>query len=130
MWVKKSPEELQKPMPQRNRILGASAIAAVVFIGITTFGGIYCYGATGHFFHTLDVIVDRTPIGLLISMIVGSLIYWLSGRKTAPPQGELLMCPKCEKTKFDDEVLDCPCGGSFEHLQTMKLVNPSEPSQK
>lgn len=129
MWVKKSPEELQKPFPIKRRLLGALALGSFVFIGSTTFGGIYYYGATGHLFCSFQEMASRTPLGLLFSIIVGSLFYWFSGRKSPSPKG-VLLCQKCEKTKFDDGILDCPCGGSFENLQTMKLVHPSEPSQK
>ena len=130
MWVKKSPEELRKPSPIKRRLLGALALGSFVFIGSTTFGGIYYYGATGHLFCSFQEMASRTPLGLLFSIVLGSWFYWFSGRKSPSPKGDALICPKCEKTKFDDGTMYCPCGGHFEDIQTMKWVNPSEPSQE
>ncbi len=122
MWVKKSKEEPQKSMSQKSRMRASLSVAALCFILITTFRGIIGYGATGQLFHYFYEIADRTPVALLISSAIGLTIYWLSGKKSAAPKGETLMCPKCEATKFDDGDYECPCGGHFEDLNTMKWV--------
>jgi len=131
MWVKKSPEELQKPSSKKRRLLGSFVLGTMIFLGcVFTNGGGIGYMRTGSFFkHHLYDMVDSVPIALLISTITGLISYWLLFRENPSPN-RVLLCPKCEKTKFDDGILDCPCGRHFEDIQTMKWVNPSEPSQK
>jgi hypothetical protein len=32
----------------------------------------------------------------------------------------VMICPKCEVTKYDDNMTECSCGGHFEKLEEMK----------
>ena len=96
---------------------------------VFTNGGGIGYVRTGSFFkHHLYDMVDSVPIALLISTITGLISYWLLFRENPSPKG-VLLCQKCEKTKFDDGILDCPCGGHFEDIQTMKWIKPCEPTK-
>jgi hypothetical protein len=129
MWVKKSPEELRKSFSKKRRLLGALAFGTMLFL-MCVFTNGKGWVRTGSFFkHQLSDMVNSVPIALLISTITGLISYWLLFRETPSPNG-VLLCQKCEKTKFDDGTLDCPCGGHFEDIQTMKWVTHSEPSQK
>jgi len=125
MWVKKSPDELRKSFSKKRRILGALALGTMIFLMcvFTNGGGIGYVRTRAYFKHQLSDIVDSVPIALLISTITGLISYWLLFRENPSPNG-VLLCPKCEKTKFDDGKLPCECGGHFEDIQTMKWVNP------
>jgi len=112
--------------------LGHLRLGTIIFLGcVFTNGGGIGYVRTGAYFkHQLSDMVDSVPSALLISTITGLISYWFVFRNYTSPKGDALICPKCEKTKFDDGTLDCPCGGHFEDIKTMKWVTPSEPSQE
>ena len=128
MWVKKSPEELRKPFSKKRRLLGALAIGTIIFLGcVFTNGGVVGYVRTGVFFkrHIYEM-VDSIPSALLTSLIVGLIAYRFLFSENPPPQ-DTLMCPMCEKTKFDDGSYSCSCGGHFEDIGTMKWVEEKAP---
>ena len=121
MWVKKSPEQ-QKRESQKSRILSSIGLAAIIFLGcVFTNGGGIGYALRGTYFkHELHEIIDSIPFALLSGLIVGLIGYWLLQRKN---ENQLVMiCQKCEKTKFGDGNLSCLCGGHFEDIKNMKWI--------
>jgi len=49
--------------------------------------------------------------------IIGTLVWYQCGRKRP-----MMICPQCEASKYEDGVDQCPCGGHFEMMESMKYV--------
>ncbi len=98
-------------------------MAGFIFLGgVFTYGGGMGYVRTGGFFRRhLYEMFDSIPCALLIGLIVGLIAYGFLFRENPPPQSTL-MCSKCETTKFEDGDYECPCGGHFVDINTMKWV--------
>ncbi len=47
---------------------------------------------------------------------IGTLMWYNLERKP------MMICPQCEASKYEDGVTQCPCGGHFEMMESMKFV--------
>ena len=66
----------------------------------------------------LDELLLRLPFGVVAGIIWSVVIYkW--ERKRLP----MMICPKCEATKYEDGTIQCSCGGHFEMMEVMKYVD-------
>jgi hypothetical protein len=118
MWVKRTDEEIlaAKIQSKRLRRYGAIVIGVIVCALITFFRG---RGWSAHYASN-RVPLDEIPTRLPLAFVFGFLFGWFFYRR--PSRRRTVVCPKCEKTKFEDSQWDCPCGGHFEDVETMKWV--------
>jgi cytosine/uracil/thiamine/allantoin permease len=61
--------------------------------------------------------LQRLPYGFVFGVFVGFFVY-----KVIPPRRPMMICPKCEATKYEDGVGECSCGGRYEKMEEMKHV--------
>src|SRR5262245_24053237 len=118
MWIKRTEEEVIKARrhAKRKRVIW-SVIAGLFFWLIATF--IYIEKRRYHL--SLFVSWKDMPARSLALLPVSLLIGWgVHYSQRNPPR--IMICPRCEITKNADSELDCPCGGRFEDLETMKWV--------
>jgi hypothetical protein len=120
MWVKRTESEIteERRQQRQNRLRSAVVFGVLVTIFTTCFFGREEAGRRGGRF---TVPAYELPQRLHFSIPCGVLVAFLFpmfGRKRP-----VMICPKCEVTKYDDSVAGCSCGGHFEKIEEMKYVN-------
>lgn len=116
MWVKRSPEELTRARAERRkrRLLQALAFSGVAFVLVTFTHAKRWRWQYSSWLASPAEIPHRMLIAVPASIVVGLFVYWLCRER------RMMVCPKCGATKYDDSVLGCACGGTFEEMETMK----------
>ena len=116
MWVKRTEAEIaQEQRRQRRSRLWATAGVSGVILVICLFVSREAF-RRGHVFVPADQLLSRLPFAILAGIISGFVFWkWERVRPT-------MICPDCEVTKYEDGVIDCPCGGHFEKMDMMKYV--------
>jgi hypothetical protein len=118
MWVKRTQEEIPaaKSRYKRERRHLAIVYGTFVFLVGTFFiGGLNPRAGE---FRPWDDAIRVMPIMVCLSVLFGIFFCFIEGKRT-------MICPLCEKTKTDDGVTECSCGGRFVDLVTMKWVDES-----
>jgi hypothetical protein len=118
MWVKRTDDEILAAKTKTKRLRRYGAIA--IGVAVCAFG-VFFYGKGWSIHHAsnrvpLEEIPSRLPLGILFGFLFGWFFYH------SPSRRRTVVCPKCEKTKSEDSQWDCPCGGHFEDLETMKWI--------
>lgn len=121
MWVKLTPDELKKAKSRffRKRIVLSIWMTIVFFLLMTFF-----YGKTGRMQTGLlgpssgDEIVSRMPSALVLALIIGIFIFFVSKREE-----QNFVCKKCGSLKRDWDIKKCVCGGDFEDCRNLKWVD-------
>ncbi len=118
MWVKRTDEEILagQAKAKRLRLYGAIAMGVAVCVLLAFFRGkgwSFHYGSP---YVPLEDVPNRLPLAAIFGFLFGWFFYHFPRRR------KTVICPKCEKTKFEDSQLDCSCGGHFENIETMKWV--------
>jgi hypothetical protein len=117
MWVKRTEQELEaaKQEAKRERRFFAIVLGGIACLGFTCLHGKYWrrHGYTSAFV-SLDEVPDRLPFSIAGGVIVGLLFYWCK-----PASRKTVICPHCDKSKFDDGVTRCSCGRDFEDIKTL-----------
>ena len=120
MWIKRTDQEIAavRAKARRKRIFVAAAFTILCFISITVGHGRYRRYRN----HSADESFDNSPANLLFVIPIMALVGWCSYRFQPLGKRKVVVCAKCESTKYADAQPDCPCGGHFEDLDTMKWV--------
>src|ERR1700690_4383912 len=102
MWVKRTPEELAKvKWKNLSGRLRSAIFMGVVISTLTLFSfGLYRGGGLV----PLDQIPSRVPSSIVWGVIAGIITYWFALRSDRK-----LICPKCGKIKYRDNILHCSC---------------------
>ena len=117
MWQKRTEQEIAETRRQasQTRKLLASLFGAVVSVS-----SIFVRGRGWSLHHasryvSWDEMPSRIPVVLVVGLLAGLIIYrfWLPSKRT-------MICPHCDKTKFDDGVTHCSCGRDFVDIETVK----------
>jgi hypothetical protein len=118
MWIKRTEQEIAAAKLEAKRgrrfisiLLGVVVCLGFAFVHIKTRRNPSNTSA----FVSLDEIPSRLPFSIVGGVIAGLLFYWSNAltRKT-------VVCPRCEKTKWQDSQTECSCGGHFEDVQTLR----------
>jgi hypothetical protein len=119
MWQKRTEQEIAevKRRDSRTRKFIATLFGAVV-------GVIYIFvrGRGWSLHHaspylSSDEIPSRIPFALIFGVLAGWILY-----RNRLPSKRTMICPHCDKTKFDDGVAHCCCGRDFVDIETVKWV--------
>lgn len=118
MWVKRTPEELARMETQRRRKrVQWACVAAVIALLAVTFTQSRWRSQRQLWLVSSEDIPGHLVFAIPISLLMGVFGYWLDlGRS----RRTVMVCPKCEATKHADTERVCPCGGTFEDMETMK----------
>lgn len=99
--------------------MGMAAAYGFLFFLMATFcrgGGHRFSGYANPGFRPWAEAVYLIPYTQLFGVLIGCFIYFRKSRRT-------VICPLCEKAKYDDGVTECSCGGQFADLVTLKWVD-------
>ncbi len=116
MWVKRTPEEIVEVRLNKHhrRIRSAVAVGAVsLVLGTFTHGRNWRLRFVS-WLAPFSEVPGRLLFSVPFSILLGLSVYWFG--KTRP----LMVCPKCETTKYGDLSEKCACGCRLEELETMK----------
>ena len=119
MWVKMTTEEMAASRRRKIRSkLFDDVIMTLFATTVVSFIPSWRENQNLHF-RPLGEAVGRFAIGVVPVFVLFVILRRFEGRKPVPT----MICPKCEATKFFDGNSACPCGGSFEFLETMTWRN-------
>ena len=118
MWIKRSEAELveERRRERRSRLRWALLFGAFVLLLVTFFFGGPEAFRRGRFTVPVAEILSRFPFAIAAGAI-SSFVSYKCERKRP-----MMICPKCEATKYDDGATQCSCGGHFETMDSMKYV--------
>jgi len=118
MWKKRSLDEIiqEKRKNRRENIWGAFGVGLLLsFLALFTYHGWKDRKEADRFFVPHDQILHRIPPSFLTGIFTAVTCYYFFSRRR--PE---MICPKCEKVKYDDGIMICECGGHFEKMEEMK----------
>jgi len=111
MWVKRTESEMAA---ERLRQRHSRLQVAMAYGGFITIATAFYYGwSWGR--HRFAVPASQIPLCAVLSGVIMTLLYYKFHRERP-----VMICPKCEVTKYDDNMTECSCGGHFEKLEEMK----------
>ena len=118
MWVKRTDAEIaeERERRRRTRLRGAVLFGFFVLFIITCFFGWREAADRSRFTSPVVELLSRLPFALVAAIICAFLSYKLDRKRP------MMICPKCEATKYEDGVTACSCGGRFEKMEMMKYV--------
>jgi|SRR5678815_689440 hypothetical protein len=118
MWVKRTKAEVavERRRERRGDLWAAAAFGAFILLMVMCLFGWQEAARRGRVTVPLDELLSRLPLGVVAGIILSVVFY---KRERKPPK---MICPRCEATKYDDGVGQCPCGGRFEKMEAMKYV--------
>ncbi|MBA4147864.1 MAG: hypothetical protein H0X66_07080 [Verrucomicrobia bacterium] len=125
MWIKRTEIEMveQRKRQGRKRLKEAIAGGAIVLLIVTFLFDWQEAGERSRFFISIQELLSRLPLAGIIAVVSGFVIYKLERR-----QLPMMICPRCETTKIEDETDQCSCGEQFEVMETLKQVKTVTPA--
>lgn len=121
MWVKRTESEVaeERRQQRQSRLRAAALFGAFVTVVTTFFYGWAEAGRRGR----ITVPTGELLLRLRVSVVVGAVATWVFYKFER--KRPIMICPKCEATKYDDNLAGCSCGGHFEKIEEMKYVKAS-----
>jgi hypothetical protein len=115
MWVKRTEAEIAEERKRQrcSRLRAAMLFGSFILVASTCLSGAR---RRGHLLVPADELLSRLPFAVMVG-IIGTLVWYQCGRKRP-----MMICPQCEASKYEDGVDQCPCGGHFEMMESMKYV--------
>jgi hypothetical protein len=117
MWVKRTEAEIAEERKRQRRGRLREAMLSGAFVLVTTC--LFHWGETdwrGRLIVPADELLSRLPFAAMSGIILAFVLYKCERRRP------MMVCPKCESTKYEDGVNQCPCGGHFEMMESRKYV--------
>ena len=117
MWQKRTDQEITEARKKASRTrLGGAALLGVFFAVLITFTRSRFKRVDGSSsLFSWDEIPGRLPFAIVFGLLATWIIYrWRLFSK------QTMICPLCDKSKFDDGVKRCSCGGDFVEIETVK----------
>ena len=119
MWQKRTEQEIAEARRQASRTRKLFAILFGVVVGVSF---IFVRGRGWSLHHasryvSWDEMPSRIPVALVVGLLAGWIIY-----RFRLPSRRTVICPHCDKTKFDDGVRVCACGRDFVDIETVKWI--------
>jgi hypothetical protein len=119
MWQKRTDQEMAEVRRQARRNRKILATLLGIFISVIC---IFTRGKGGWLRHgSSDVSWQEVPLRIPVAL-VGGLLTSLIFYRFCPPSKRTVICPHCDKPKFDDGVTHCSCGRDFVDIETVKWV--------
>ena len=117
MWQKRTEQEIAEARRQANRTrkflaILFGAVAGVIFLFVRGRGWSLHHASP---YVSWDEVPLRIPFALVAGLLAGWIIY-----RCRLPRRRTLICPHCDKTKFDDGLSVCACGKDFVDIETVK----------
>jgi|SRR5579872_6341756 len=75
---------------------------------------------SGPSFVPADEIAGRLPLGVVMSLIFGFMVFRTEQKNERRKQKQFVVCPNCGAVKVADCQDECSCGGHFERIHEMK----------
>ena len=118
MWIKRTPAEIaeEQRRRRRTRLRGAAFFGAFAAIVVTFLFSGREASRRGLYTIPASEIFARVPGAMLFGLICS--LVWFKWQRKRP----MMICPKCETTKYEDDTFECSCGGRFENMDEMKYV--------
>ena len=118
MWGKRTETELleERRRQRQARLRDAGLFGVFVTILSTFFVGWKEAGNRGAFAVPKDELLSRFHLSIVFGAVAALLFFKFERRRP------IMICPKCEATKYDDNLFGCSCGGHFEKMEEMKYV--------
>jgi hypothetical protein len=120
MWQKRTDQEIADARRQDRR---TRKILATLFGTVVGVGFLFIRSGRAWFVHHASQYVswDEIPVRIPVALIFGSLAGLIVYRYRSPGK-RTMICPHCDKTKFDDGVTQCSCSREFVDIETVKWV--------
>jgi hypothetical protein len=114
MWIKQTPEEIAVTRQARRRgwSRGSLLFGSIIFLLVLFTNG--RHSRSGQFFVAGYLYPRRLGISIIAGIVCGLFHRYFD--KKVPT----VVCPKCGAVKYQDECLQCKCGGHFENIEEMK----------
>ena len=119
MWVKRTEAEIaqERRRQRRSRLWACALFGAFIMLMLTGLFGWQVAARRGRITVPANELLSRLPYATIAGILCGFVMYkW--ERKRLP----IMICPKCEATKYADSLTQCSCGGQFEMMEVMKYV--------
>jgi len=116
MWVKRTESEIAEERQRQRRRHSRNALlaGALLMVMVTCTFGWAQGGHGGRFLVPPAKYSSRLPTAVVAGIVAALAFYkWERDRP-------MMICPKCEVTKYQDDVRECSCGGHFEIMENMK----------
>ena len=117
MWVKKNADEREETRRRENRkditVVCGLALVATIFMSALP----RLKSGDPHFTHAPEFL--RNFVTFIVPVYISMTIVYLLDKRSRRRE---VICPKCERSKYDDGIMDCSCRGRFEYLSEMKWV--------
>jgi hypothetical protein len=119
MWQKRTEQEIDKAKKRNSRTRKFIATLFGIVVGAIF---IFVRGRGWSLHHASRYVSwDDMPSRIPFALVVGLLAGWIFYRFRSPSK-RTMICPHCDKTKFDDGVAHCACGKDFVDIETMKWI--------
>jgi len=125
MWIKKTSQEIEETEREEakptnlSRWLGYSM--AGVFLLIPVFFNVgRLTWRPGPFVRPMDDVMKELPAMVFLFLLV--VLFMQLFKLPIVKKKKVVICPKCEAPKDDDGDYECPCGGRFVDIKSMKWV--------
>lgn len=123
MWIKKTQKELEETARQYDKdtlffTLGAFFFVSGIAILQFKFFGYNSWKSPNTYSLSWGEVLHQWPAIFLSGIVAALGIMFFSPFRYR----NIVLCPKCEKTKVKDTESNCSCGASFEELRLYKWV--------
>jgi hypothetical protein len=120
MWVRKSPEELEKDQHKNKRRRKNPTLPLAIGLVIASFELLYD-PKLDYFLVTLFAVFALAYLGQLFFNDAVKIISLVDGSGTEKQEATDI-CISCFEVKRRDETKQCTCGGFFEPLENWKWI--------
>jgi len=126
MWIKKTPRKIEETLNEEANKPQSSGrwvvyILLGVFLMIPVFFNVDRLSwRPGPFVRSFDDVMQRLPI--MVFFFLAVIIVMQIFKFPVLKRKLVLICPKCEAAKNDDSDYQCPCGGHFVDIRTMRWI--------
>jgi hypothetical protein len=119
MWQKRTEDEIADAKRQAIRIRKRISILAGIGFAVLF---MFVRGRGWSLHHASPYISwDEMPARIPFALVLGFLAGWVIYRFRSSSK-RTMICPHCDKTKFDDGAMRCSCGRDFVDIETVKWV--------
>jgi len=126
MWIEKTPQEKEETLKEeatKTQPIGRGIVYIVlgIFLMMPVFFNVgRLTWRPGPFVRPMDDVMQRLPVMVFLFLLV--VLFMQLFKLPIVKKKKVVICPKCEAPKDDDGYYECPCGGHFVDIKSMKWV--------